>query len=155
MKRIKGTAGARRSMRRLILYAMFFCIVLFLVVALAGFLSLSNRYYAEFARNQDELMESYYHYIDKCMADASRTSLRIIADESVQQQLREIKTAGGVKLAQTKTALHDAVVASVAEISSYGYIRSVIISDCHGAIYSFGGIPQNAQLQESIQRLIE
>ena len=133
---------------------MFFCIVLFLIVALASFLSLSNRYYAEFARSQDELMESYYHYVDKCMDDASRTSLRIIADDSVQQQLREIKTASGVKLAQAKTALHDAVVASVAEISSDGYIRSVIISDCHGAIYSFGGIPQNAQLQESIQQLI-
>lgn len=154
MKRTRGTMGVRRSMRRLILYAMFFCIVLFLIVALAGFLSLSNRYYDEFARSQDELMESYYHYVDKCMDDASRTSLRIIADDSVQQQLREIKTASGVKLAQAKTALHDAVVASVAEISSYGYIRSVIISDCHGAIYSFGGIPQNAQLQESIQQLI-
>ena len=46
------------------------------------------------------------------------------------------------------------MVASVAEISSYGYIRSVIISDCRGAIYSFGGIPQNAALQESMERLI-
>ncbi len=46
------------------------------------------------------------------------------------------------------------MVASVAEISSYGYIRSVIISDCHGSIYSFGGIPRNAALQDSIQRLI-
>lgn len=42
----------------------------------------------------------------------------------------------------------------MAEISGYGYIRSVIVSDCHGAIYSFGGIPQNDRLQESIQRLI-
>lgn len=146
--------GTRRSMRRLILYAMSFCILLFLIVGLAGLFFLSNSYYAEFAKNQEELLESYYHYIDKCMEDATRTSLRIIADDSIQQKLREIMTASGTALSQAKTDLHDAVVASVAEISSYGYIRSVIISDCHGSIYSFGGIPQNAALQESIQRLI-
>lgn len=155
MKRIKEKTEGRRSMRRLILYAMFFCIVLFLIVGLAGLFFLSNSYYAEFARNQNELLESYYHYLDKCMEDAARTSLRIIADDSVQQSLREITVSSGAKLAQAKTDLHDAVVASVAEISGYGYIRSVIVSDCHGAIYSFGGIPQNAQLQASIQRLIE
>ena len=155
MKRIKEKTEGRRSMRRLILYAMFFCIVLFLIVGLAGLFFLSNSYYAEFARNQNELLESYYHYLDKCMEDAACTSLRIIADDSVQQSLREITVSSGAKLAQAKTDLHDAVVASVAEISGYGYIRSVIVSDCHGAIYSFGGIPQNAQLQASIQRLIE
>lgn len=142
-------------MRRLILYAMFFCILLFLIVGLAGLFFLSNSYYAEFARNQNELMESYYHYIDKCMEDAARTSLGIIADDSIQQGLREIMASSGTRLAQAKTDLHDAVVASVASISSYSYIRSVIVSDCHGAVYSFGGIPQNASLQESIQYLIE
>ena len=149
----RKTAG-RKSMRRLILYAMFFCILLFLIVGLCGLFFLSNSYYAEFARNQNELLNSYYHYIDKCMEDASRTSLRIIADEFVQQELKEIMTSSGVKLAQAKTALHDAVVASVSEVSSYGYIRSVIVSDCHGSVYSFGGIPQNARLQESIEQLI-
>ena len=141
-------------MRRLILYAMFFCILLFLIVGLAGLSFLSNSYYAEFAKSQRELLESYYRYLDKCMEDATRTSLSIIADESVQQSLREIMTSSGTKLAQAKTDLHDAVVASVAEISGYGYIRSVIVSDCHGAIYSFGGIPQNARLQESVQEMI-
>ncbi len=141
-------------MRRLILYAMFFCILLFLIVGLIGLFFLSNSYYAEFAENQNELLESYYHYIDKCMEDATRTSLRIIADDSVQQGLHDIMVSSGTRLAQAKTDLHDAVVASVAEFSSYGYIRSVIVSDCHGAIYSFGGIPQNARLQESIQQLI-
>ena len=121
--------GTRRSMRRLILHAMSFCILLFLIVGLAGLFFLSNSYYAEFAKNQEELLESYYHYIDKCMEDASRTSLRIIADDSIQQKLREIMTASGTALSQAKTDLHDAVVASVAEISSYGYIRSVIISE--------------------------
>ena len=142
-------------MRRLILYAMFFCILLFLIVGLAGLFFLSNSYYAEFAENQNELLESYYHYIDKCMEDATRTSLRIIANESVQQDLHEIMVSTGTRLAQAKTELHDAVVAAVSEVSSYGYIRSVIVSDCHGAIYSFGGIPQNARLQESIQQLIQ
>ena len=75
-------------MRRLILYAMFFCILLFLIVGLAGFFFLSNSYYAEFAENQNELLESYYHYIDKGMEDATRTSLSIIADESIQQDVR-------------------------------------------------------------------
>lgn len=32
MKRTRGTVGERRSMRRLILYAMFFCVVLFLIL---------------------------------------------------------------------------------------------------------------------------
>ena len=154
MKRMKGKREGRRSMRRLILYAMFFCILLFLIVGLAGLFFLSNSYYTEFAKSQNELLESYYHYLDKCMEDAARTSLRIIADDSVQQSLREIMASSGAKLAQAKTDLHDAVVASVAEISGYGYIRSVIVSDCRGAIYSFGGIPQNAGLQESIQALI-
>lgn len=144
----------RRSMRRLILYAMFFCIILFLIVGLVGLFSLSNSYYAEFARNQNELLDSYYHYIDKCMDDASRTSLRIIADDSIQQGLREISVSTGTQLAKAKTGLHDAVVASVAEISGYGYIRSVIVSDCHGSVYSFGGIPQNARLEEEIRKLI-
>ena len=155
MKRMNEKRSGRRSMRRLILYAMFFCILLFLIVGLAGFFFLSNSYYAEFAENQNELLESYYHYIDKCMEDATRTSLSIIADESIQQSLREIMVSSGTRLAQAKTDLHDAVVASVAEISGYGYIRSVIVSDCRGAVYSFGGIPQNARLQESIQHLIE
>ena len=97
MKRMKGN---RRSMRRLILCAMFFCILLFLIVVLAGFFSLSNSYYGEFAKSQNELLESYYHYIDKCMEDATRTSLRIIADDSIQQELREIMTASGARLAQ-------------------------------------------------------
>ena len=35
-----------------------------------GMASLSNSYYTEFARTQNELLESYYHYIDKCMEDA-------------------------------------------------------------------------------------
>ena len=124
-------------------------------MGLAGLYFLSNSYYAEFARNQNELLESYYHYIDKCMEDAARTSLGIITDDSIQQGLREIMVSSGTRLAQAKTDLHDAVVASVAGISSYSYIRSVIVSDCHGAVYSFGGIPQNARLQESIQHLIE
>ncbi|MBR0227463.1 MAG: histidine kinase [Clostridia bacterium] len=155
MKKLNGKGPGRRSMRRLILYAMSFCILLFLIVGLAGLYFLSNSYYAEFAENQNELLESYYHYIDKCMEDATRTSLRIIASEAVQQGLHDIMTSSGTKLAQAKTDLHDAVVASVAEVSGYGYIRSVIVSDCHGAIYSFGGIPQNARLQEAIQQLIE
>lgn len=119
-------------MRRLILYAMSFCILLFLIVGLAGLFFLSNSYYAEFAENQNELLESYYHYIDKCMEDATRTSLRIIADDSIQQGLREIAVSSGTRLAQAKTELHDAVVASVAEVSSYGYIRSVIVADSQG-----------------------
>ncbi|MBR3016614.1 MAG: histidine kinase [Clostridia bacterium] len=154
MKNRNGTMEGRRSMRRLILYAMFFCIILFLIVGLVGLFSLSNSYYAEFARNQNELLDSYYHYIDKCMDDASRTSLRIIADDSIQQGLREISVSTGTQLAKAKTGLHDAVVASVAEISGYGYIRSVIVSDCHGSVYSFGGIPQNARLEEEIRKLI-
>lgn len=102
MKKWNGTAGTRRSMRRLILYAMSFCILLFLIVGLAGLFFLSNSYYAEFAKSQEELLESYYHYIDKCMEDATRTSLRIIADDSIQQELREIMTAGGTALSQAK-----------------------------------------------------
>ncbi len=66
------------------------------------FFFLSNSYYAEFAKSQEELLESYYHYIDKCMEDATRTSLRIIADDSIQQELREIMTAGGTALSQAK-----------------------------------------------------
>lgn len=62
MKRTKGKTESRKSMRRLILYAMFFSILLFSVVGLAGLFYLSNSYYAEFARNQNELLESYYHY---------------------------------------------------------------------------------------------
>ena len=144
----------RRSMRRLILSAMLFCIVLFLLVGIAGFMSLSNSYYAEFARNQNELLESYYHYIDKCMDDATRTSLRIIADDSVQEGLRDIMDSSGTRLAQARTGLHNAIAASVAEVTTYGYIRSVMVTDCHGQFYSYGGIPQNAQLQESIRQLI-
>ena len=141
-------------MRRLILYAMSFCVILFLIIGTAGLLSLSNSYYTEYARNQKELLESYYHYIDKCMEDATRTSLRIIADDSVQQRLREIKVSSGTKLAQARTDLHNSVTASVAEVSGYGYIRSVMVFDCYGSVYSYGGIPQNAQLQDSIQQLI-
>ena len=100
MRSTNKTAEGRRSMRRLILYAMFFCILLFLIVGLAGLFSLSNSYYAEFAENQNELLKSYYHYIDKCMEDATRTSLRIIANGSVQQSLREIRVSSGTKLAQ-------------------------------------------------------
>lgn len=59
---MNGERPGRRSMRRLILYAMFFCILLFLIVGLAGLFFLSDSYYAEFAKNQDELLESYYHY---------------------------------------------------------------------------------------------
>lgn len=99
MKRMNGKRPDRRSMRRLILYAMFFCILLFLVVGLTGLSFLSNSYYAEFAKSQNELLESYYHYLDKCMEDAARTSLSIIADESVQQSLREIMASSGTKLA--------------------------------------------------------
>ena len=141
-------------MRRLILYAMLFCIILFVTVGIFGLSSLSGTYYAEFARNQHELLESYYHYIDKCMEDATRTSLRIIADDSVQQGLREIMEASGTKLAQSRTNLHNAVTASVAEVSTYGYIQSVMVFDRGGTVYSYGGIPQNAQLQESLQQLI-
>ena len=36
MKRMDEKRPGRRSMRRLILYAMFFCILLFLVVGLTG-----------------------------------------------------------------------------------------------------------------------
>ena len=153
--KMKGRIGGRHSMRRLILYAMSFCIVLFLIVGMAGFASLSNSYYAEFARNQNELLKSYYHYIDKCMDDATRTSLRIIADDSVQEGLHEITVSSGTKLAQARTDLHNAITASVAEVSGYGYIRSVMVFDCYGSVYSYGGIPQNAQLQESIGQLIE
>ena len=53
-------ASARRSMCRLILYAMLFCVLLFLIVSSAGLISLSNRYYSEFAQNQSVLLESYY-----------------------------------------------------------------------------------------------
>ncbi len=63
-QRTEGTrihaASARRSMRRLILYAMLFCVLLFLIVSTAGLISLSNRYYSEFAQNQSVLLESYY-----------------------------------------------------------------------------------------------
>ena len=153
MKRTTLKTKHRRSMRRLILYAMFFCVVLFSVVGTAGLFKLSDSYYAEFSRNQNELLESYYHYIDKCMDDASRTSLRIIADDSIQQGLREIMVSDGVRLAQAQTDLHNAVAASVAEVSTYGYIRSVMVADCRGQFYSYGGIPQNARLQASMQEL--
>ena len=141
-------------MRRLILYAMFFCIILLVIVGTAGLNSLSGSYYTEFARNQNELLESYYHYIDKCMEDATRMSLGIIADDSVQKELREIKESSGIELAQARTELRDAVSSSVTEATSYGYIRSVMVFDDYGSVYSYGGIPQNAALQESIQRLI-
>ena len=154
MRKAKEKAEGRRSMRRLILCAMFICILLFLIVSLAGFMSLSGSYYAEIARNQNELLESYYHYIDKCMADASRTSLRIIADDSVQQGLREIMVSAGSRLAQARTDLHNAVAATVTEVSTYGYIRSVMVSDCYGYFYSYGSIPQNVRLQELIRHLI-
>ena len=144
----------RRSMRRLILYAMFFCIVLFVIVGIAGLNSLSNSYYTEFARNQNELMESYYHYIDKCMEDATRMSLGIIADDSVQKELRIIKESSGIELAQARTELRNAVSSSVTEASSYGYLRSIMVFESYGSVYSYGGIPQNAVLQESIQKLI-
>ena len=112
------------SMRRLILCAMLICVALFLVIGLIGFSSLSQSYYAEFARNQNELLESYYHYIGKCMEDATRFSLSIIADESVQQGLREIMDASGARLAQKRTTLHKSIAASVAEVSTYGISRA-------------------------------
>ena len=77
-------------MRKLILRAMFFCVLLFLIVALVGFFSISNSYYTEFARNQEELLKSYYHCLDQYMSNVARLSLQIIADESVQKGLSEI-----------------------------------------------------------------
>lgn len=148
-----GTEG-RKSMRRLILYAMFFCIILFAIIGISGLNSLSGSYYTEFARNQNELLESYYHYIDKCMEDATRMSLGIIADDSVQKELRGIKETSGIELAKARTELRNAVSSSVTEASIYGYIRSVMVFDGYGSVYSYGGIPQNAALQESIQQLI-
>lgn len=47
MENTNGKRPGRRSMRRLILYVMFFCILLFLIVGLAGLFFLSNSYYLD------------------------------------------------------------------------------------------------------------
>ena len=154
MKRKEIKKDGIHSMRKLILRAMFFCVLLFLIVALVGFFSISNSYYTEFARNQEELLKSYYHCLDQYMSNVARLSLQIIADESVQKGLSEIMNASGSRLAQGRTSLQNAVASSVASVSTYGYISSVVVSDSDGYLYSYGSIPQNAQLQASLRELI-
>ena len=133
MRRMDGTAGCRRSMRRLILYAMFFCIVLFLIVGLAGLFFLSNSYYAEFARNQEELLESYYHYLDKCMEDGShRGANRFFHLEVFYRELQ--KTKGRLSTAIQKEP-GGGPLRSMTEIRNFGLV--ICIDKTERKAYAF------------------
>ena len=139
-------------MRKLILWAMILCVVIFAAVGVIGLTSLNRSYYDEFARGQRELSESYYHYI-KSMDEISRFSLRIIADESVQNSLREIKGSTGIRLAQGRTDMQNAVTASMADVTFLGYVQSVVVYDSYGNPYSYGGMLHNEDLQEKLKKL--
>jgi len=141
------------SMRKLILWAMILCVTLFAAVGVIGLNNLNRSYYDEFARGQRELSESYYHYIKRCMDEISRFSLRIIADESVQTALREIRENTGIRQAQGRTDMQNAVTASMADVTFLGYVQSVVVYDCFGNPYSYGGMLHNETLQAALQDL--
>lgn len=140
-------------MRKLILWAMILCVTLFAAVGVIGLNALNRSYYDEFARGQRELSESYYHYIKRCMDEISRFSLRIIADESVQTALREIRENTGIRLAQGRTDMQNAVTASMADVTFLGYVQSVVVYDCYGNPYSYGGMLHNETLQAALRDL--